>query len=431
MQLFPVEGYPLNVFERHESEVRSYCRHFPAVFSRAKGERLWDDRGREYIDFFAGAGALNYGHNDPAMQEALIDYVRSDGVTHSLDMSTVARGRFLERFHEIVLAPRGLDYKIMFPGPTGTNCVEAALKLARKVTGRQLVISFTGGYHGMTLGSLAATANPAKRRGAGVPLTNVAFMPYDGFLGDGIDTLDYLEAMLTEPRSGLDQPAAVLVECVQGEGGINVAGLEWLRRLAGICKHHDVRLIVDEVQTGCGRTGPFFRFEAAGIEPDMVCVSKSISGIGLPLALTLVRPEFDRFSPGEHNGTFRGQNLSLTTAVAALETYWRNDALEHGTIERGDLVRETLQAIADRHPELDATVRGVGLMQGLAIPGEGMAEAICRRAFDHGLILETAGVRSEVAKVFPPLNIEIAALREGLERLQAAVESTLARKAAA
>lgn len=416
----------MNVFERYESEVRSYSRHFPAVFERAKDHRVWDDQGREYIDFFAGAGALNYGHNDPVMQDALVDYVKSDGVTHSLDMSTVARGRFLECLHDVVLEPRGLDYKVMFPGPTGTNCVEAALKLARKVTGRQLIVSFTGGFHGMTLGSLSVTANPAKRRGAGLPLTNTAFMPYDGFLGEGVETLDYFEAMLSEPRSGLDRPAGVLVECIQGEGGINVARVEWLQRLADICRRHDIRLIVDEVQTGCGRTGPFFRFEAAGLQPDIVCVSKSISGFGLPLAITLVRPEYDLFAPGEHNGTFRGQNLSLTTGVAALETYWRDDALERGTAARGEIVREQLEAIAQRHPETNATVRGVGLMQGIVFPEEGLAESICRAAFDHGLILETAGVRSEVAKLFPPLNIEEAALREGLQRLGATVDEVLA-----
>lgn len=430
----PLEGNELNelnVFERHESEVRSYCRHFPAVFRRAKGHMLEDIEGREYIDFFAGAGALNYGHNEPAMQQALIDYVRTDGITHSLDMSTEARGRFLERFHEIVLAPRGLDYKVMFPGPTGTNCIEAALKLARKLTGRQLIVSFTGGFHGMTLGSLAATANPFKRHGAGVPLNNVVFMPYDGFLGEEVDSLDYFEAMLSAPHSGLDRPAGVLVECIQGEGGINVARVKWLQRLAAICRQHDIRLIVDEVQTGCGRTGPFFRFEAAGIVPDIVCVSKSISGIGLPLALTLIRPEYDRFAPGEHNGTFRGQNLSLTTAVVALENYWRDDELEHGTVARGEIVREALEAIAARHPVLNATVRGVGLMQGLAIPVGGLAETICRAAFDHGLIVETAGVRGEVAKIFPPLTIELPALREGLERLAAATDSVLAQTAAA
>lgn len=416
----------MNVFERYESEVRSYSRHFPAVFERAKDHRVWDDQGREYIDFFAGAGALNYGHNDPVMQDALVDYVKSDGVTHSLDMSTVARGRFLECLHDVVLEPRGLDYKVMFPGPTGTNCVEAALKLARKVTGRQLIVSFTGGFHGMTLGSLSVTANPAKRRGAGLPLTNTAFMPYDGFLGEGVETLDYFEAMLSEPRSGLDRPAGVLVECIQGEGGINVARVEWLQRLADICRRHDIRLIIDEVQTGCGRTGPFFRFEAAGLQPDIVCVSKSISGFGLPLAITLVRPEYDLFAPGEHNGTFRGQNLSLTTGVAALETYWRDDALERGTAARGEIVREQLEAIAQRHPETNATVRGVGLMQGIVFPEEGLAESICRAAFDHGLILETAGVRSEVAKLFPPLNIEEAALREGLQRLGATVDEVLA-----
>ncbi len=163
----------MKVFEKHESEVRSYCRSFPTVFNEAKGSKMWDEDGNEYLDFFSGAGALNYGHNDPKMKEALIDYITNDGITHSLDKATTAKGQFIEQFNEVILKPRGFDYKIMFPGPTGTNTVESALKLARKVTGRTDVISFTNGFHGMTIGSLSVTGNAAKRRGAGVPLNTL------------------------------------------------------------------------------------------------------------------------------------------------------------------------------------------------------------------------------------------------------------------
>mgnify|MGYP006281011301 CR=1 FL=1 len=407
----------MNVFERHESEVRSYCRHFPTVFTRARGARLWDEQGREFIDFFAGAGALNYGHNDPAMRRALVEYLTDDGIVHSLDMSTRARGAFLEAFNATILEPRGLRYKVMFPGPTGTNSVEAALKLARKVTGRRGIVSFTNGYHGMTLGALAATGNPGKRAGAGTGLPDVAFMPYDGVMGADVDTLDYFETMLDTVGSGLDLPAGVIVECIQGEGGLNAARIEWLQRLERLCRERDIRLIVDEVQTGCGRTGPFFAFEAAGLRPDIVCVSKSISGFGLPLALTLIAPEYDRFSPGEHNGTFRGQNLALVTAVEALHR-WEGQGMQPQTERHAATVRAALESITADYGSDHCSLRGRGLMQGIAVAGDGRAETVCRAAFERGLILETAGARSQVVKLFPPLNIPADELERGLEILR-------------
>lgn len=317
----------LSTFETRESAVRSYIRSWPTVFTRAKGHLLWDEDGREYVDFFAGAGALNYGHNDPAMQDALVDYVRSDGPIHSLDMATTAKRTFLDRFHEVILGPRGLDYLVQFPGPTGTNAVEAALKLARKVTGRGLVVGFTNGFHGMTLGSLAVTGNDMKRGGSGVPLGNATSLPYDGFLGIDGDSIDVIDRLVRSSGSGLDLPAAFIVETVQGEGGVNVASDAFMQRLRALCDRHEILLIVDDIQMGCGRTGPFFSFERTGIRPDIVTLSKSISGSGLPLALTLFGPKLDVWLPGEHNGTFRGNNPAFVTAAVALER-WRDDAFE-------------------------------------------------------------------------------------------------------
>lgn len=275
---------PLQVFAQMESEVRSYCRHFPVVFAKASGHTIWDAAGRDYIDFFAGAGALNYGHNNPVIKEKLIEYLTKDGLTHSLDMATEAKEALLQRFDEVILAPRGLRYKVMFPGPTGTNSVEAALKLARKVTGRHTILSFTNGFHGMTIGSLSVTGNRTKREGAGMP--------------DAMDTAAYIERLLEDGGSGLSLPAAMILETVQGEGGINVASDAWLQSIEKMCRKHGILLIVDDVQAGCGRTGTFFSFERAGIVPDIVCLSKSIGGYGLPLALTLIKPELDIWKPG-------------------------------------------------------------------------------------------------------------------------------------
>jgi len=415
----------VHTFEQLESEVRSYCRSFPVVFTRAAGSRLWDEQGRTYIDFFAGAGALNYGHNDPAMRDRVIDYLRADGIVHSLDMATEAKGEFLRRFHEVILAPRGLDYKVMFPGPTGTNAVESALKLARKVTGRHTVVSFTNGFHGMTLGALAVTGNAFKRKGAGVPLGHGVSMPYDGYAGGGIDGIDHFARMLEDSGSGLDHPAAVIVETVQGEGGINAASTDWLRRLGELCTAHDIILIVDDIQAGCGRTGTFFSFEPAGLTPDIVCLSKSIGGMGLPLALTLIRPELDRFAPGEHNGTFRGHNLAFVAGTEALR-FWEDDAFARQVQEKGQTVRRALEAIAKRHPEARPEVRGRGLMQGIACGIEGLAEKVADEAFKRGLILETSGPSSEVVKLLPPLTIDEADLEAGLDILAQAFEAACA-----
>jgi len=302
----------MTIFDERESEVRSYCRTWPAVFERAGGSWLYAENGRAYLDFFAGAGALNYGHNNPVLKGALIDYLAGDGIIHSLDMYTVAKREFLTAFDELILRPRRLDYKVQFPGPGGANAVEAALKLARKVTGRTEVISFTNAFHGMTLGALSITGSAFHRGGAGVPLAHATPMPFDPSPGsDGAPGSSWFERLLDDSSSGLDKPAAVIVETVQGEGGINVARAEWLRGLAGLCQRHDILLIVDDVQMGCGRTGPFFSFETAGITPDIVCLSKSIGGYGLPMALTLIRPDLDIWQPGEHNGTFRGRPARL------------------------------------------------------------------------------------------------------------------------
>jgi diaminobutyrate-2-oxoglutarate transaminase len=405
-----------------ESEVRSYCRSFPVVFETARGARLIDESGRTYIDFFAGAGALNYGHNDPQMKARLLAYIEADGITHGLDMATTAKSDFLETFEERILAPRELRYKVQFPGPTGTNAVEAALKLARKVTGREGIVSFTNAFHGMTLGSLSVTGNGFKRRGAGVPLHFGDALPFDGFLGEQVDTLDILDAMLDDDGSGIDAPAAVIVETVQAEGGLNVASVEWLRRLQEICRRFGSLLIVDDIQVGIGRTGPFFSFERAGLEPDIVCLSKSLSGYGLPMAIVLLRPELDVWEPGEHNGTFRGNNPAFVTATAALE-YWRDDRLSQEVRRKETVVRSTLSAIALRHPELGATVKGIGLLQGLAFDDARFAGLVGRAAFERGVIMETAGPEGEVAKVMPPLTIDDVALKDGLSRLSGAVDA--------
>jgi diaminobutyrate-2-oxoglutarate transaminase len=401
--------------------VRSYCRSWPVVFDRATGSWLHGEDGTPYLDFFAGAGALNYGHNNPVLKKALIDYIQRDGVTHSLDMQTVAKRDFLETFQNVILSPRSLDYKIMFPGPAGANAVEAALKLARKVTGRESIINFTNAFHGMTLGALSVTGNSMKRGGAGIPLVHATPMPYDNYLDGKVEDFLWFERLLEDSGSGLNEPAAVIVETVQGEGGINVARDEWLRGLADLCKRHDMLLIVDDVQMGCGRTGPFFSFESAGITPDIVCLSKSIGGYGLPLALTLVRPDLDIWEPGEHNGTFRGINPAFVASTEALRTYWTDDKLEKSTLAKGEQVGRVMDGIVESMPGTPMLAKGRGLARGLSFETGEQASKVCRAAFDRRLLMETSGPEGEVAKVMPPLTVTDDELADGLDRLVAAV----------
>lgn len=421
------EKSSMEVFEERESAVRSYSRSFPKVFSKAKGHKIWDVDGKEYIDFFAGAGALNYGHNNEKMKQKIVDYIMDDGISHSLDMGTVARAEFLETFNEVILKPRKLDYKVMFPGPTGTNTVESALKIARKVTGRQSIISFTNAFHGMTLGSLSISGNSSIRKGAGVSLTNAIPMPYDTFLKNQ-NSIDYLEQYLENTGSGVDLPAAMILETVQGEGGINAASFEWLQEVEALCRRYKILLIVDDVQAGCGRTGTFFSFEPAGIKPDIICMSKSIGGYGLPLAITLIKPEHDIWEPGEHNGTFRGNNMAIVAATEAL-SYWKTDELAKSVQKKSKILESRFEEIVENYPELKATARGRGFMRGIAC-GEGKeayAGEICKKAFEKGLIMETSGPSGEVVKFLGSLTIDEESLTKGLDILEEAIKEVVSK----
>lgn len=309
----------MNIFEKCESNVRSYCRSFPDIFHRAKGSMIYSDSGKEYIDFFAGAGALNYGHNHDYIKQKVISYLDADGIAHGLDMYTSAKEKFLAKFDEVVLSPKNFDYRIQFCGSTGTNAVEAALKLARKVKQRPGIFSFMGAYHGMTLGSLSITGNIGIRSGAIGTSSNVTFMPYPYGFMDSFDTIEYIESVLNDVNSGVEKPAAIIFETVQAEGGVIIAPIEWMQKLRNLCDKHDILLICDDIQVGCGRTGSFFSFERANIVPDIVVLSKSISGYGFPMSLLLIKPDLDIWEPGEHNGTFRGNQLAFVGATAALE----------------------------------------------------------------------------------------------------------------
>lgn len=420
----------IELFENYESEVRGYCRSFPEIFDTAKGAWLVTNTGKRYLDFFAGAGVLNYGHNNPALKNSLIEYIERDGVVHTLDMYSVAKEKFIEAFQQQVLQPRGYDYKLQFPGPTGTNAVEAALKLARKVTGREGVVSFTNSFHGMTLGSLSVTGNGFKRKGAGVALSDVVSVPFEGYMGGEIDSIEYLRAMLEDEGSGMDKPAAVILETVQAEGGVNVASNEWLKNLRELTLEHGILMIVDDIQVGCGRTGAFFSFEEAGIVPDFVTLSKSLSGYGLPLSLVLIKPEYDQWEPGEHNGTFRGHNPAFVTATAALELFWSDGRLEKEVVRKEKLVKSQLEQMLKRH-KVSATIRGRGLIWGIEFEDPELAGKISSLCFEHGLVIETAGVNGQVLKLLPSLTITDSELLKGIFIIENSLQIALSNSNAA
>lgn len=420
----------MTIFEKRESQVQSYARSFPVVFDKAEGAILSDEKGRDYIDFLAGAGSLNYGHNNPVMRDALIAYLQRGGITHGLDMHTKAKEKFLSAFDQYILTPRDMDYVLQFTGPTGANAVEAAMKLARKVTGRSNIITFTNGFHGVTLGALAATGNEHHRGAAGVDMPGTTPMPYDGYLGDDVDTTEYLDKVLGDPSSGVDHPAAVIVECVQGEGGLTAARMSWLKNLEEVCRKHKVLLIVDDIQAGCGRTGTFFSFEPAGIKPDIVTLSKSLSGFGLPFAVTLIDRDLDHWEPGEHNGTFRGNNHAFVTATVALEQFWADDAFGKSVSAKGEILLEGFKAIQDKYADHVIALRGRGMMRGIVVSSGDLASRIVTEAFKRGLVIETSGAHDEVVKCLASLTITDAQLKAGLDILEQAFAVATAGEAA-
>lgn len=413
----------VSIFERRESEARSYCRGMPATFTTASGSEITDDAGRTYIDFLAGCSSLNYGHNDPDMKAALVDHITNDGIAHGLDLHTDTKAAFLESFEQNILEPRDMDHRVMFTGPTGANAVEAAMKIARKVTGRTNIIAFTNGFHGVTTGALSATGNGYHRGGAGTSLNGVTRMPFDGFFPGETNTAEFLDAMLKDKSGGVDAPAAILLETVQGEGGLNAASPEWVKRIAKLAKDHGALLIIDDIQAGCGRCGTFFSFEKMGVMPDIVTMAKSISGFGLPMAMLLVRPEYDIFGPAEHNGTFRGNTHAFITAKVAIEKFWADQSFEHELSEKSQLIHDSLADLASMVP--DAYLKGRGLMQGVDVGSGDLAGEICSRAYEKGLIIETSGSEDQVIKVLAPLTTPKATLRKGFNILLDAANDVL------
>ncbi len=402
-----------SVFTKYESEVRSYCRSFPTVFTKAKGSVITDENGKEYIDFFCGAGALNYGHNNDYIKSRIIEYLENDGIIHSLDMFTTAKRDFIDYFEKKVLIPRGFDYKIQFPGPTGTNAVEAALKLARKVKKRNNIFAFMGAFHGMTLGSLSMTTDRDSREGAGVQLTDVTHIPAP-YMFPQLDVIGYMQKLIDDDHSGVSKPAAVFIETVQADGGINVFSVDFLKALREFCTKNDILLACDDIQVGSARTGTYFSFERANIIPDIVTLSKSIGGYGMPFALVLFKPELDVWNPGEHNGTFRGSQLSIVAAKAGLEVML-SEKVEENVRRKSAIIKEYLDKVAAMDDRIE--IRGIGFIWGVdtnKVQPDAISKAIVHECFENGLIVERAGRNNDVVKLMPCLLADEETLKKGL-----------------
>jgi diaminobutyrate-2-oxoglutarate transaminase len=408
----------MSVFEQYESEIRAYCRAVPTVFTSSSNAVMVDENGKEYVDFFAGAGVLNFGHNNPKMKKAIISFIERDGVAHSLDMFTDVKRDFIQTFVDVILKPRNMEhYKLQFTGPTGTNAVEAALKLARKVTGRTEVVAFNRGFHGMTLGALACTANNAFRSSSGVPLTNVI---RDTF--NDLHALETLRQKMEDLGSGLLPPAAFLVEPVQAEGGVRVANKEWLQGVQRLANDVGALFILDDIQSGCGRCGSYFGFDDLGVKPDIIVLAKGLGGFGTPIGMLVNKPEYDKhWGPGQHTGTFRGQGFSFVAGKVGLE-YFKDDTLLRDVQAKGAIIRQTLDELNKIYPK--TRIRSKGMMLAMEFESAAIAKQITTKCFEEGLIIGACST-GEIIKFIPPLTIEEATLKKGLDYFTHAVKSVL------
>ena len=429
---------------RFESNVRSYPRKLPLAIAKAHGLWVTDVEGNTYLDCLAGAGTLALGHNHEAIMASLDGFLTSGMPMHTLDLTTPVKDAFSETLLSL-LPGQGRDYCLQFCGPSGADAVEASIKLAKTATGRSNIISFSGAYHGMTHGALALTGNTGPKDAVASLMPGVQFLPYPheyrcplGLGGEaGTEALSYYFTQFIEDvESGVSLPAAVILEAVQGEGGVNPAPDSWLRQIREVTRKHGILLILDEVQAGFGRTGKMFAFEHAGIEPDIIVLSKVVGG-GLPLAVLGIRREFDAWAPGNHSGTFRGNQMAMATGLATLEVLQRQN-LAGQSARRGQWLKDQLMLLQPHYPAM-GQVRGRGLMLGIEIVDERkpadrlgsfpidaeLALVIQQQCFKQGLLLERGGRNGNVIRLLPPLIITDEQCQLVIQRFEEALKAAL------
>ncbi|MDH2924509.1 diaminobutyrate aminotransferase [Nicoletella semolina] len=435
-------AYYLQRQNEMESNVRSYPRKLPLAIAKAQGCWVTDVEGNEYLDFLAGAGTLALGHNHPAVVEAIQDVLTSGLPLHTLDLTTPLKDAFTAEL--LSFFPKD-EYCLQFCGPTGADGTEAAVKLAKTYTGRGNVISFSGGYHGMTHGSLSMTGNLSAKNAVQNLMAGVQFMPYPheyrcpfGIGGEaGAKAVEhYFENFIEDVESGVVKPAAVILEAIQGEGGVVPAPISFLQKVREVTQKHGILMIVDEVQAGFCRSGKMFAFEHASIQPDIVVMSKAVGG-SLPLAVLAIKKEFDAWQPAGHTGTFRGNQLAMATGYASLKVM-REENLAQNAQDRGEYLKSALQALSTEFPCI-GNVRGKGLMLGLdivddrqsadrtgAFPADGeLAVAIQKACFDNKLLLERGGRGGNVVRVLCAVNISQAECEEMIKRFKQSIADAM------
>lgn len=447
--LYTFEDHEILARQRHwESNARSYPRRIPLVLKRAKGIYVEDIEGRTFIDCLAGAGTLVLGHNHPVVRDAILDVVNGELPLHTLDLATPTKDQFVQDLLEILPSEFSRNAKIQFCGPAGTDAVEAALKLVRTATGRRTILSFQGAYHGMSHGALSLMGNHAPKEPLDGLFNGVQFLPFPyhyrcpfGVGGEaGVQAgLRYIDNLLTDPESGVLKPAGIIVEVVQGEGGVIPAPTSWLSGLREITARASVPLIIDEIQTGFGRTGELFAFQGAGIIPDVLVLSKAIGG-GLPLSVAVYSAALDLWKPGAHAGTFRGNQMAMAAGSATMR-FIQDQEIHLHSAKMGTRLMAHLSSLDGECPEI-GDVRGRGLMIGVEIVDPGgvpdrmgrppiapqLASAIQSECLKRGLILEIGGRRGSVIRFLPPLIVTDRDIDQIADIFAAALKAAAKRK---
>lgn len=434
----------LQTQSRRESNARSYPRHLPVALAHGKGVWVTDVDGKQYLDCLAAAGTLALGHNHPAVVAAMQQALKDEIPLQTLDITTPIKERFIDRLFSLLPKELQAKGKIQFCGPSGADAVEASLKLVKSATSRENIMAFHGAFHGMTHGALALTGNLGPKRSVGNLMPGVHFLPYPyayrdpfGLGAAGAEaSAHYIEHVLSDPESGITEPAGMILEAVQGEGGVIPAPAAWLRSVRESTARHHIPMIVDEVQAGIGRTGSFFAFDHGGIVPDVIVMSKALGG-SLPLAVVVYREELDVWQPAAHTGTFRGNQLAMATGEATLRVISEENLVGHASAMGAKLTAGFLQLTT--HYPVIGEVRGRGLMIGIELvdptqPADrigsypanpALAKAVQRRCLERGLILELGGRHGAVVRLLPPLIISEAEVETVLQRFGDALSAAV------
>ncbi len=421
----------LNMQDKMESSTRSYTRFFKTAIDYAKGSTVVDMDGNVFIDWFAGVSVMNLGHSNPVVIDAIKKQV--DKITHITEVPTEARISFLKTLNSTLPGNLKDHSKVLFT-VTGADACEAAISLARYITKRRTIIAFSGSYHGIAGGIVHATANPHYREYASFNPHEVFFAPYPypyrfPFKGDDISkiVIEYLEYMIKDPYSGISKPAGILVEPIQGEGGYIVPPDDFLPMLRELSEKYDIPLIVDEVQTGVGRTGKIWASELYGVTPDIMCVSKSIGG-GIPISSVVYRSDYDNLPVAFHLGTYRGNPLGLAAGTAILE-YLKNSSVLPKVQKEGRYLLSRFNDMMEKFPII-GDVRGKGFMIGIELvkdrsgePNTEAAQKLRDLLFTNGLLMHTCGHYGNVMRFMAPLTIENDLIEKGLDIFEKSVEA--------